>query len=244
MARKDIPFEIIFENDDVVVVNKAAGTLSVPDRFDGERVCLSKLLEEKFGTIFVVHRLDRDTSGVMVFAKTEAAHRALSLAFENRAVQKEYLAVVSGDVREDEGVIELALSEDTRRAGKMRTDPEGKPATTRYKVEERFRRFTLLRLFPETGRTHQIRVHCAAKGFPLAIDPIYGSDKPILLSRLKRKYKLHEGTEEKPLISRLPLHAEKLHLRAIEGLTIDQTFEAPVPRDMHALLNQLRKNRG
>jgi 23S rRNA pseudouridine955/2504/2580 synthase/23S rRNA pseudouridine1911/1915/1917 synthase len=116
----------------------------------------------------------------------------------------------------------------------------GRPARTEWRVEERFRGFTLLRCFPKTGKTHQIRVHLAHIGLPLAIDPIYGSADPIRLSEFKRGYHLARGKEERPLISRLTLHAHKLKFIHVDGQPVE--IEAPIPKDLRALLNQLRRN--
>ena len=162
-----------------------------------------------------VHRLDKNTTGALVVAKHLEAERALRGAFEEDRVHKTYLALVEGehplgDGEEEE--IDLALGPDEKRSGRMVVDPAGKPARTRIAVEQRFRGFTWLVCRPLTGRTHQIRVHLSATGFPLAVDPVYGRRNELLLSNVKAGYRAKRGRPERPLISRLTLHAAAIEL--------------------------------
>lgn len=234
------PLNIIAESPDYVVINKPSGLLSIPDRYGVDLPNVEKQLRNKYGEIFVVHRLDKDTSGVMVFARTPESHKFLSKAFEERLVQKVYLAIVDGCPMPLEGRIEAAIGEDASRAGKMKIDEsKGKSSITTYKVVERFRRFSLLELKPETGRQHQIRVHCAMLGHPLVVDPLYGKRKQFLLSEFKRGYKGKEN--ERPIMGRLSLHSSVLTFPEFpSGQVI--SYQAPMPKDMNATLKQLRQN--
>lgn len=224
-----------------MVVDKPAGLLSVPGRTD--EPCIADLLcgrdgipvDEPFRS---VHRLDRDASGVIVFARTLRAQRRLTEQFAARRVEKVYWALVQGRLAGD-GQVDLALVVDRHRS-RARVSAEGKPSTTVYRVIEHVAGLTLVECKPLTGRLHQIRVHLAALGHPLAIDPLYGSAKPIFLSRLKPTYRAHADREERPLIDRLTLHA--LRISFDHPATGEQvTFEAPPPKDLRATLNQLRK---
>lgn len=231
--------EILFEDDAVVVIDKPAGLLSIPDRFGAEIPNAEAILRKKYGEIYVVHRLDKDTSGVMVFAKSEEAHKNLSLAFENRQITKKYLALVDGVPLPSEGEIEAPIGEDPSKAGKMKIDYKtGKDSSTSFKIIERFRKYSLLELNPKTGRQHQIRVHCAYIGHPLVVDILYGKRKELKLSEFKRGYK---GSSEKPILGRLALHAKSLtfnHPTSGQELT----FEAELPKDIKATSNQMRQH--
>jgi RluA family pseudouridine synthase len=231
--------EIIKENQEWVGVFKPAGLLSIPDRFGVDIPNAEATLRNSYGEIFLVHRLDKDTSGVMVFAKTSEAHRKLSIAFEERRIAKTYVALVDGTLKENSGEIIEPIGEDPSKAGKMKIDAKnGKDSKTSFKVRERFRRFTLLELNPETGRQHQIRVHCAHIGHPLAVDPLYGKRKELKLSEFKRGYK---GENERPILGRLSLHAELLSFPdPLTGEIV--AIQADLPKDMRATLKQLRQH--
>ncbi len=231
--------EVIFENDDFVVINKPAGMLSIPDRVQSED-SLKDILREKYEHIFTVHRLDKDTSGVIVFAKNETTHKFLSLQFENRETQKYYSGIVTGTLDKNQGIVDMPVIEHPVKKGIMTTSPKGKSAVTEYEVLEEFGPMSLLRFKILTGRTHQIRVHMKCLGHPIVVDELYGDGQPILLSSLKKKYKLSQREEEeRPILGRLALHAEKLLLTNTQGQS--QEFTADMPKDMRALLQQLKK---
>lgn len=231
--------EIIFENDDVVVLNKPAGLLSIPDRMQ-TAVSLKDMLLEKYGQIFTVHRIDRDTSGIILFAKHEAAHRFFSKAFEERMVEKDYRGLVLG-VPPASGTVDAPISEHPVHKGTMVVHRNGKPAVTDYTLVEAYKNFSLVEFRIHTGRTHQIRVHCKNIGHPLACDELYGDGKPVLLSSIKRKFKLSKNEEaERPILNRLALHAWRLQFTDASGVTHELTAE--LPKDMRALLQQLKKN--
>ncbi len=252
---------ILFEDEAIVAVDKPSGLLTVPDRWDKKEDNLHGLLESRSGKkIWVVHRLDKETSGVVLFAKTSEAHRHLSLQFETHFVRKEYRALAHGLLREDSGSWAYALAEDLRHPGRMVASPVGKFAQTDFKVLERFPKaqVTWLSLSPQTGRTHQIRVHMRCAGHAVIGDDRYGLAKDgIYLSRLKRAYKPSQKYRdtipmaksqlghvpvflEKPLLSRLALHAcavEFKHPTSDRSMTI----RAELPKDLELTLKYLKK---
>lgn len=233
--------DILFQDEEIVVVNKPAGVLTIPGRSGEDGDSLLSLLNKKFDQCLTVHRLDLNTSGVICFAKTKEAHKALSLQFQNRSVQKIYQVLVDGTVQEETGEIDKPIAPHKVIAGKMAIASKGKKALTLYTVKERFNSFTFLEADIKTGRTHQIRLHFQSIGFPLSIDKVYGSREAIKLSEIKgRSYRIGKLDEERPLMSRSTLHASKLTINHPD--TGEQmTFEAPLPKDFKALLNQLRK---
>jgi 23S rRNA pseudouridine955/2504/2580 synthase/23S rRNA pseudouridine1911/1915/1917 synthase len=232
-------FEILFENDAFVAINKPAGMLSIPDR-EGKEPSLKAALREKYGNIFTVHRLDRDTSGVIVFAKDEATHKFLSEAFEHRDVEKLYQGLVQGSLPQTSGSIDMPIMEHPAKAGTMVVNRHGKASLTDYEVLEDLGLYSLVQFRIHTGRTHQIRVHMQALGHPIVCDELYGEARPILLSSFKRNFKLSKAEEqERPILSRLALHSQLLHFKDAKGEF--HTIEAPLPKDIRALMQQLKK---
>jgi 23S rRNA pseudouridine1911/1915/1917 synthase len=230
----------IFENDDLVALNKPSGLLSIPDR-EGEEVSLKSLLQEKYTKIFTVHRLDRDTSGLIVFAKNEATHKHLSQQFEGRLTKKIYAGLVLGSPAETKGSINLPLAENMVQRGVMIVNRRGKESLTDYEVMEDFGLYSWMQFQIHTGRTHQIRVHMKEIGHPIVCDEVYGDGKPVLLSSLKKKkFKLGKDVlEERPLMSRLALHAYQLTFTTLQGEKKELTAE--LPKDMRATIQQLQK---
>lgn len=230
---------IIFENDDFIALNKPSGLLSIPDR-EGKEVSLKSLLQEKYKHIFTVHRLDKDTSGLIVFAKNEAMHKHLSLQFEGRQTKKIYTGLVIGSPAEKKGSINLPLAENTVQRGVMIVNRRGKESLTDYEVIEDFGIYSWMQFQIHTGRTHQIRVHMKEIGHPVVCDKIYGDSKPVLISSLKKKYNLSKNElEEKPILGRLALHAFQLSFKDLKGNLIE--LEAPIHKDIRATLQQLKK---
>ena len=209
-APPDTPLDVIHADHQILVVNKPAGLLSVPGRGEHLADCLIARLRAAFPEVLLVHRLDRDTSGVMIFALTPAAQRHLGLQFEKRQVKKAYLAWLWGEMAEREGRVDLPLIVDWPNRPKQMVDPvNGRPAITDWKVLKIDPGTTRVRLMPLTGRSHQLRVHMAALGHPILGDPFYA-----------------EGpARDAP---RLMLHAETLRLRHPDGGK-GLTFRAPVP---------------
>jgi 23S rRNA pseudouridine955/2504/2580 synthase/23S rRNA pseudouridine1911/1915/1917 synthase len=242
---KPAPVTILHEDDDILVIDKPAGFDSVRGQFAGEVTVLDRLEKELPNMkepLRVVHRLDRDTSGAMVLAKTEDAQRKLSEQWETRTVEKTYLAITHGVVPSREGVIDIPLKKTQSQKRPVLPDPSnGKPATTEFKVLEQYRSYTLVEAHPVTGRMHQVRVHFAAQGTPLVADKIYGSAEPLLLSEFKRGYHPSQRKgEEKPLIARLALHAHTLAFN--HPLTGERlTFTVEPPKDFSAAVKQLGK---
>ena len=229
--------QIIFQDDNLVAVNKPSGVLTIPDR-EGN-VSLKNYLQTAFGEIFTVHRLDRGTSGIVVFAKNEKTHKQLSQIFEGREIEKYYQGLVLGKLAEPAGTIDIPIMEHPVTKGLMVTNKKGKPSQTEYQVLETFRYFSWLQFQIHTGRTHQIRVHMKHIGHPIVCDEMYGDAKPILLSSLKKKFKLSKNDEEeRPILARLALHSFRLKF-VLNTKELDLT--APLPKDMRACLQQLRK---
>jgi 23S rRNA pseudouridine955/2504/2580 synthase/23S rRNA pseudouridine1911/1915/1917 synthase len=232
---------IIFESHDFVALNKPPGLLSIPDR-KGTEISLKVLLKEKYGNIFTVHRLDKETSGLIVFAKNEIAHKHLSLQFENRQTKKIYQGLVIGSLMEKKGSIAYPLTEHPALNGTMIVHRKGKESLTNYEVLEDFSIYSWVQFQIHTGRTHQIRVHMKETGHPVVCDVLYGDGKPVLVSSLKSKFKLSkDAEEEKPILGRLALHAFQLTFKDVEGKLIE--LEAPLPKDMRATLQQLSKRK-
>jgi 23S rRNA pseudouridine1911/1915/1917 synthase len=231
--------DILFENDDFIALDKPAGLLSIPDR-KGTEPSLKSQLRERFGNIFTVHRLDRDTSGVIVFAKNESTHKYLSKAFEDRSVEKIYQGIVHGAPPQQQGSIDQPIMEHPGKPGLMVINRRGKTSLTDYEVLETVGPFSLLQFRIHTGRTHQIRIHMQSIGNPIACDDLYGDGKPIFLSAIKRHFKLSRSADqERPLLARLALHSQLLRFTDAHGAT--HSLEAPLPKDLRALLQQLRK---
>lgn len=233
--------EILFEDDDCILINKPAGVLSIPDRFDRTIPNVLDLLQKQYEKIWIVHRIDKQTSGVMIVAKNAESHQVLNRQFETHSVRKIYLTLVSGIVSSSSGTIDLPIAEHPSNPGTVCIDSKGKPSITHYKVLETFRSYTLVEAAPETGRLHQIRIHFKAIGHPLAVDEIYGEQNEIYLSTLKKDYKTKIGEIEKPLMSRLTLHAQSITFEHPRRHSM-QTIDAPLPKDFNSLLKQLRKH--
>jgi len=230
---------IVFEDDDFIALNKPSGLLSIPDR-EGKEVSLKRLLQEKYADVFTVHRLDKDTSGLIVFAKNERAHRHLSIQFEERQTEKIYVGIVVGVPALKKGTINLPIAENTVTRGTMIIHRRGKEAITDYELLEEFGRYAWMQFRIHTGRTHQIRVHFKDLGHPIVADPLYGDGKPLLLSSIKSKFKLSKTElEERPLLNRLALHALQLKFTGLSGEKAE--LEAPIPKDLKATLQQLNK---
>ncbi|MBO9658730.1 MAG: RNA pseudouridine synthase [Chitinophagaceae bacterium] len=232
---------IIFKNDDFIAINKPSGLLSIPDRM-GKEISLKAMLQETFGQIYTVHRLDKDTSGLIIFAFNEEAHKHFSQQFEARLTEKIYQGLVIGSPVKEEGSIDARIAENTVRKGLMMIHARGKESLTDYKVLEDFGIYSWMQFRIHTGRTHQIRVHMKEIGNPIVCDELYGDGKPVLLSSFKNKFKLSKNElEERPILGRLALHAFQLKLSGIDGNKIE--LEAPLPKDMRATLQQLEKRK-
>jgi len=232
---------ILFEDEYILVINKPAGLLSAPDRHDPERPHVRTVLEPAFGELYLVHRLDRDTSGLMVLARSPGTQSLLAQQFEHRRVKKLYWALVEGSPQPEEGEVAKPLAPHPGKPGHMIVSAKGKEAVSRYRLVESFSIASLLEVEILTGRTHQIRVHLQAIGNPLLVDSFYGRRSAFRLSELKgRRYRPNRQGQERPLLARQSLHARQLqlvHPKAGSPLHL----EADLPKDLRATLQQLRK---
>ncbi len=226
-----IPLDIIFENQDLMLVNKPAGMVVHPSVGHSEGTLVHAALahapemEGVGGEIRpgIVHRLDKDTSGLILIAKNDAAHHWLQDQFRLRKVKKVYLALVDGKPPTPEGRIDAAIARDPSHRKKMAVVPEtrGRTAQTEYRTLESFSAHTLVEAHPLTGRTHQVRLHMAFLGCPIAADPVYGHHKASV--DLNRHF----------------LHAFRITL-VLPGESAPRTFEAPLPEDLQRVLTELR----
>ncbi len=228
-----IPIDVVYEDDDVLIVNKPAGLVvhPAPGHWRGTLVNALLARGDHYGGIAgvarpgIVHRLDRDTSGLLIVARNDAAQAGLMAQLKARRVRKTYLALVQGSVAAAVGRIEAPIGRDPKDRKRMAVVPDGRAAVTGYRVRERFHAWTLLELDLVTGRTHQIRVHCAALGHPVAGDQVYGT-----------------GTARKGPdgLARLFLHAWRLELVSPPTAKLVRA-EAPLPAELEAVLEGLRE---
>jgi 23S rRNA pseudouridine1911/1915/1917 synthase len=244
---QDIPLAIVHEDDAIVVVNKPAGMIVHPAKGHWEGT-LASALAHHFETLSgrggptrpgIVHRLDRDTSGVIVVAKHDQAHDALAAQFKARRVEKQYLAIVVGVPDRDQDLVDEPIGDHpTQREKKAirRQHASGREAVTIIEVVERFIGYALVRARPKTGRTHQVRVHLAHVGYPVLCDRLYGGRARITAAELI------PGGSDVPLLARQALHAHRLQFaHPTSGEPV--AFEAPLPEDMQQTLSALRRCR-
>lgn len=230
--------QTIFENNDFIAVNKPPGLLSIPDRFNKNLPSVISILKGSYDTVYPVHRLDKDTSGILLMAKTQDAHKVLNGLFEERLVYKEYLCICEGRPTTLEGLIDKPIAHSISDTGRMMIHPKGKPSQTFFQVVDRFSQFSLIKAIPKTGRTHQIRVHLESISCPLLCDPIYGKRSHISIYDLKSKLKTSPDQEIRYLLSRTALHALKLKF---EYKSVQYELEAGIAKDFDACLNQIRR---
>jgi RluA family pseudouridine synthase len=232
---------VLYEDEALIAFDKPSGLLSAPDRWDKSLPSLTALVHELLSADFQnAHRLDRDASGVILFARTAEALRAVREQFDSQQVRKVYLALVSPAPREARGEVAAPLAPDPRRPGRMRISREGKLSCTSYEVLEGFRGdWALVQAEPRTGRTHQVRVHLAQAGCPVVGDAFYGDGRLLFLSRIKPGY--NPGRDpERPLMGRLALHARRLALRH-PLRDAEVLIESPLPHDFEIALKYLRR---
>ncbi|MEM6396655.1 MAG: RluA family pseudouridine synthase [Bacteroidota bacterium] len=232
----------IYTDESLIVIEKPSGLLSVPDRYLPEIPNALESLKRKYGEVRPVHRLDKETSGLLCFARTQDAQRSLSQQFEQRSVTKTYLAIIEGTPAIEIGEIDYALAPHPGKPGRMIVSNKGKDATSKYRIKEMLGNgYTLAEVKILTGRTHQIRVHMAAMGNPLVVDAFYGRRERLLLSEIKgRRYRPNRSGEERPLLSRVPLHAHTLAFEHPDSGE-EMSFTSDMPKDMRAAVAQLRK---
>ena len=242
---EDIPIDIVYEDDYLMLINKPYDMVVHPA---GRHHCGTVVnalafhcqnLSQVNGPLKagIVHRLDRDTSGIMLTIKSDAVHSQIAMQFEKRSVKKEYLAVVEGELMLDSDEISLPIARHIIDSQKMAVRHDiGKEAVSIYEVIERFRGYTLVKIMPKTGRTHQIRVHMRAIGHPVVADFMYSSQESCYLSDLLQKER-EEG--ELPIIDRQALHAHRIEFfHPIHNKKME--FEVDMPDDISALVKTLR----
>jgi 23S rRNA pseudouridine1911/1915/1917 synthase len=244
---EDIPLAILYEDEWLAAINKPAGMVVHPAKGHWKGT-LTSALQFHFDKLSgaggptrpgIVHRLDRDTSGVLVVAKTDQTHFALADQFEERSTEKEYFAIVAGVPDRDRDIIDLPIGIHPYQREKMairRDHPTSRPAQTFYEVSERFDGYAALRVVPKTGRTHQIRVHLAHIGCPVLCDKLYGGRATLARGEITR-----DPDDRDPVLSRQALHAARLKL--VHPVTeVALEFIAPLPEDMTRVLAALRQN--
>ncbi|KZL41139.1 RluA family pseudouridine synthase [Secundilactobacillus collinoides] len=225
---ENIPLDIVYEDDDVIVVNKPSGMVVHPSPGHPDHTLVNALLyHSPLSTINgtyrpgIVHRIDKDTSGLLMVAKNDNAHRSLATQLKNKTNLREYIALVHGVIKQDEGTIDAPLGRSPKDRKRQAIVADGRHAVTHFKVLERYLNYTLISCWLETGRTHQIRVHMKSIGHPLAGDPLYGPRKTI------------NGSGQF-------LHAKKLGFKhPVTGKQL--VFEAPLPDDFERVLRRLRE---
>lgn len=246
---EDIPLDVLYEDDWLAVVNKPPAMVVHPARGNWSGTLASALQYRFAGQLSsvggatrpgIVHRLDRDTSGVILVAKHDLAHSKLAVLFQDRRIEKEYYAIVVGAPERDRDVIEQPIGLHPTQREKMairRNDPESKPAETFYEVDERFDGFAAVRVLPKTGRTHQIRVHLCHIGHPILCDRQYGGH-----SRITRGEITGNLEDAEALLERQALHARRLRFSHPESGEMIEVV-APLPDDMAGVLLELRRHR-
>jgi len=246
---------VLWEDEHLLALDKPSHLLTSPDRYDPQRPNLMKLLHRDIargaawarqrGLTYLAnaHRLDFETSGVILLAKDKAALVALADQFGAEKPAKTYVALVQGSPGGNSFAVEARLAPHPTRAGLMRVDAkEGRKAKTLFEVAERFSEYTLLTCRPLTGRTHQIRAHLRHAGFPLVGDALYGG-QPLCLSGLKPEYRLKPNQQERPLLGRTALHAEQLNVaHPVTGQTV--SIQTPWPKDLTVAIKYLRRYAG
>lgn len=230
---------ILFTDQDLLVINKPAGLLSIPDGYNQSLPHLKSALSPDFGNLWIVHRLDRNTSGVMVLARNEEAHQSLNSQFESRQVKKVYTALVIGRPEWEQKSLRMPLRINVGRNHRTAVDRvRGKEAITHVAVTERLERYCLLEAKPETGRRHQIRAHLAHEGYPIACDGLYGNQINILQSEVNSDREGETNLAE-PVLSRTALHARSIEFFHPSDRKL-MNFEAPLAADIQHLLELLR----
>ena len=225
---------ILFEDLDYLAINKPPGISTLEDR--GDNTHILSMAKGSFPDIQVCHRIDKDTSGVLVFAKNTEAYKSISLQFQERTVRKNYHAVVQGQSNFNNFLVDVPLN--VKSKGVVKWDAKvGKESTTYFNTLQNFKAYSLVECKPITGRRHQIRIHLKYVKYSIVADTKYEGED-IYLSKMKKNYKSGQN-EEKPIISRMALHANSILFKTLDNK--EQLIEAPYPKDYQILLKQLNK---
>jgi len=220
----DIP--ILYDDDHIIAADKPVGISTIPNTKTPREESLVGILEDRFDRkMFTVHRLDKDTSGIILFAKDPETHRALNIQFENREISKKYIGIVEGRVEWDEKKISIPVSKSKIGSRKVALSSKGFEAITKVRMLKRSKDFSLVEIEPVTGKRHQIRLHLKATGHPLAIDPLYGRKEPIIMNG-------------QTVLDRMPLHAGEItfvHPAKGEKMTII----SEIPSDLSSFISLL-----
>jgi len=228
---------ILFENDDVIVVNKPPFVSTLDERGEGSEINMLRLAKNYWADAQICHRLDKETSGALIIAKNPEAYRAVSMQFEHRQVKKVYHAVIDGTHVFDNLFVDLPIL-NTGKGSVSISRQDGKRAETWFQSLKYFKHYTLVECRPVTGRMHQIRIHLATQRASIAGDEMY-KGKPVYLSALKRKYHLGKDQEEQPIMKRFALHAYEVTFKLMDSE--EKTITAQYPKDFETLLKLLDK---
>jgi 23S rRNA pseudouridine955/2504/2580 synthase len=234
---KVIPFKemIIEEDEHFIFINKPANYSSLDDRH-GDVFSIIRQAKKHDENLQLCHRLDKETSGMLVISKNEAVYREMAMLFEKREVKKEYHAIVNGTLQVVEQKIVLPLGQTAKGIAKVDMR-DGKPSETIVTTLKNYRHYSLLSCSPITGRLHQIRIHLASQNFPLVADTTYGGKMPFL-SKMKTKFKEGKWENEEPMMKRVALHSSSISFHLFEK---DYHITAPYPKDFAVMIKQLEK---